>query len=319
MHAYLIQAYNNWELLKMTLTLYDDNRNDIYIHIDKKSKEVDFSSIKSTCKKSKVFFVKRIHIIYPCFSQSEATLELLKAATSNGPYQYYHLLSGSDLPIKTQDYIHSFFETNSNDKNTNFVSIWGGGSPIKGYTFWFRVYAYNYFAHFIRPNNKLQKCLYTINQVTRRLQFHLNLPRKNPYAKNVSFWFGGAWFSITDEFARYVVKKIEWINRVYGKYVFIPDESYIQTLLMNSKFKNTLYKKTNNMTDEGAMRYIDWGRMESVTSPRTWREEDYERLMNSEMLFARKFDPKVDRKIIDLIYQAVQKGLICGTAHTKKN
>ena len=26
------------------------------------------------------------------------------------PYAYYHLLSGTDLPIKSQDYIHAFFQ-----------------------------------------------------------------------------------------------------------------------------------------------------------------------------------------------------------------
>ena len=41
-----------------------------------------------------------------------AELLLLKKAVSVGSYQHYHLLSGADLPIKTQEQIVSFFEAN---------------------------------------------------------------------------------------------------------------------------------------------------------------------------------------------------------------
>ena len=37
-HAYLIIAHNNFYILKKLIALIDDERNDIYIHIDKKTK-----------------------------------------------------------------------------------------------------------------------------------------------------------------------------------------------------------------------------------------------------------------------------------------
>jgi hypothetical protein len=37
------------------------------------------------------------------------------------------------------------------------------------------------------------------------------------------------------------------------------------------------------------------------------REEDYKRLIESEALFARKFDPSIDKKIIELIYERISK------------
>ena len=45
------------------------------------------------------------------------------------------------------------------------------------------------------------------------------------------------------------------------------------------------------------MRSIDFQR----GTPWIWREEDYEKLLESDMLFARKFDAKVDRNIIEKI------------------
>ena len=36
-HAYCIMAHGNWEQLQMLIDVLDDERNDIYLHIDKKA------------------------------------------------------------------------------------------------------------------------------------------------------------------------------------------------------------------------------------------------------------------------------------------
>ena len=46
-HAYLIMAHNNWRNLETLIKLIDDDRNDIYIHIDRKTVEIDFQKIIS--------------------------------------------------------------------------------------------------------------------------------------------------------------------------------------------------------------------------------------------------------------------------------
>ena len=40
-HAYLIMAHNHFDFLKELLGCLDDNRNDIYLHIDKKAGSFD--------------------------------------------------------------------------------------------------------------------------------------------------------------------------------------------------------------------------------------------------------------------------------------
>lgn len=37
-HAYCIMAHHNWNQLQLLVDLIDDERNDIFLHIDKKSK-----------------------------------------------------------------------------------------------------------------------------------------------------------------------------------------------------------------------------------------------------------------------------------------
>jgi hypothetical protein len=50
------------------------------------------------------------------------------------------------------------------------------------------------------------------------------------------------------------------------------------------------------------MRFIDWTRGTSVRHPYTFTIEDYELLRDAPHLFARKFDTKTDREIIERIY-----------------
>ena len=103
-HAYLIIAHTNFEQLQKLVNILDDERNDIYIHIDKKSQDFETSIIKA-CH-SQVTFVKRTSVNWGGFSQINCELLLLKKAiSSSSGYSRYHLISGMDLPIKSQNYI----------------------------------------------------------------------------------------------------------------------------------------------------------------------------------------------------------------------
>ncbi len=40
-HAFLIEAHTNWYQLRTLLSLLDDSRSSIYVHVDAKSKDFD--------------------------------------------------------------------------------------------------------------------------------------------------------------------------------------------------------------------------------------------------------------------------------------
>lgn len=50
-------------------------------------------------------------------------------------------------------------------------------------------------------------------------------------------------------------------------------------------------------TEEAAMRFVDWKR----GGPYVFRNSDYEELLNSKMIFARKFDCECDAEIVKRI------------------
>ena len=113
---------------------------------------------------------------------------------------------------------------------------------------------------------------------------------------------GANWFDITHDFAEYVVSKEQEIKNMY-KSTFCADEIFLQTLFVNSRFKNNLYYNVYDDNPKQIMRYIDWNR----GNPYVFRENDFNDLIESEFLFARKFDEDIDEVIIDNIYHYLKK------------
>lgn len=106
-HAYLILAHNEPELLSLLVERLDDVRNDIYIHFDRKLSILP--DIKT--QHAGLYILKdRVDVRWADVSMLEAEYKLFHAVVDSGSqYSHHHLISGVDLPLKNQDYIHSFF------------------------------------------------------------------------------------------------------------------------------------------------------------------------------------------------------------------
>ena len=61
-HAYLIMCHNNFKILRMLLSAIDDVRNDIYIHVDKKTQNVPFEDIRDAVCHSPLTFIGRTFV-----------------------------------------------------------------------------------------------------------------------------------------------------------------------------------------------------------------------------------------------------------------
>lgn len=61
-HAYLIICHNNFKILQMLLSAIDDDRNDIYIHVDKKAVDVPFEDIRGAVCHSPLTFIERVSV-----------------------------------------------------------------------------------------------------------------------------------------------------------------------------------------------------------------------------------------------------------------
>ena len=287
-HAYLIIAHKNDYTFQTLLNLIDDERNDIFIHMDKKNEQYRFNESAKQIKKSKIYQVEdRNDVVWGDYSQIATELALLELAINVGKYEYYHLLSGEDLPVKSQDYIHHFFEQNRGKEFVRFENPTFLHSE--------RVCQYH-FAQRLIGKPESHPYLYLLEHYFIKLQKMIGVKRN----KDIRFQKGTNWFSITDNLAREVVDKKAWIKRVF-KFTKCCDEVFLQTIINQSKFKERLYHKSYDNDLHAIMRLIDWNR----GAPYIFRSLDKELLEETDMLFARKFDCTVDKKIIDYITQSL--------------
>ena len=118
--AYLIEAHKCDEMLLTLLRMLDVPWNDIFIHMDSKNTDYQPETVECRMKYAKVFHAKRHSVVWGGVSQVKAELVLLKTAVAHGPYQHYHLISGVDLPIQTQEDIRAFFEANPDREFVHF-------------------------------------------------------------------------------------------------------------------------------------------------------------------------------------------------------
>ncbi len=281
-HAYLIIAHNEFGLLKKLINLLDCNSNGIYIHIDKKNENFNFAEFEKITKKANLVFVPRVEVSWSGFSQVQSELSLIKEAVKK-EYDYYHLISGSDLPLKSNEFIDDFFEKN---RGKEFILF----EEIEPYIYK-RVRYYHFLREFLFKYKKGQ-FLRFLNEVSIIPQILLGINRIKRNGLEIKK--GSQWFSITHSLAKFICENEKYIYKNF-KYTSCADEMFLQTLVHNSKFKNSVVNDN--------CRHIDWTR----GRPYIFRKEDYQSLINSDKLWARKFSEKIDKEIVENIY----KTLLC--------
>ena len=227
------------------------------------------------------------------YSQIDCEIRLLEEALKNKEIEYFHLLTGQDLPLVNIKEILDFFKEN---KEKNFIHFDRKVKSIERYE---RIKYYRLFQELAGRNKNIYSILQ--NKLLLPLQKLLKIDRSKRY-KGIEFKSGSAYFSITREFAEYIMSNEKNIKEWFS-FAICGDEMFIQTLAYNSKFKETLYNTRFNDNCLANQRYIDW----NSGSPYTWRISDFQDLKESNCLFARKFDEEIDSLIIEKVIESIQK------------
>jgi hypothetical protein len=280
--AILILAHKNECQLKELLNHLSLDFS-IYIHLDKNSNLV-------LNNQENVNIFKKYRTYWGSFNFVKATILLLRKAFENN-YDHYVLISGQDLPIKSNQEIKDYFTNN----NKNYIEMYK--MPYKFGNFdseMERVIKYWPIQNFRWKDGKnfAPKIIYKIKEFL--LNITVNLKERN---LDYDFYGGATWFNLTYDCVQnllsYIDSNPKYLKRF--KYTRSGDEIFFQTLI------NILNIKINNTS----LRYVDWEK--GPDHPRTLRMDDYQNIINSDNLFARKFDPEIDNEIIDLIYHSIDK------------
>lgn len=285
--AYLIIAHGEPYILERLVNIIDDPRNDIYILFDKKSDLSLFKDI-SVCY-SKLTFCEPVDIRWGDISQIVAELSLFESAYEGGRYEYFHLISGVDLPIKSQDYIHAYFQRpeNKGKEFIHYVNTVGNMRDLK-----YKTQYYHWFTRFYRKRSLVSKAIViSIIRLSIILQKLFKINREYPFELKK----GMNWCSLSCPGVEFLLSKKQELLKIFRN-TLCPDEIFIQTLFWNYWNRELIH------TD--SIRLIDWER----GRPYTFSNSDYTELVNSEMLFARKFSTSSSafKEIVDIIYNLLK-------------
>ncbi len=293
-HAYLIMAHHNFQQLYRLIGFLDSTDTDIYLHVDKKAKDFNMNQAMQICKHSTLRLITRRSLMWGGDCLTRCEIALLKAALP-GKYDYYHLLSGEDIPLRPLADIHAFFDSNCGKE---FVSInWEAtNKPNSG--IYNRIRLYSVFQNYVgRGTCGIKRFFWEVQLILKNLQTKIGIDR----CKDLPFRLGkgSQWFSVTHSLAEYSVSYYESVLKRAFSYSYGTDELLIQTTMLNTlHFLEQQY-------EGGNMRLIDWNRSTDGCSPHTFTIEDYDLLVNSDMLWARKVSERVDGRIIDMIYETI--------------
>lgn len=215
------------------------------------------------------------------FSLVKVELLLFKKALKMGKYDYFHLMSGQDLPIKPISEINLFFEKN---KGKEFISF----SNQRVEDFADRVMYYHVFqdmsSNMLSPRWKGMLTLLFL-KIERALGIRRNT--------KLTLKKGSEWCSLTKNAVCFLLANQSYIKWHFGC-GFCADEIYKQTMIWNSPLRKNIY--SNASSPFGNMQLTLWDA--GAAHPHTFTADDEKLLRGSSMLYARKFDenyiPSID-------------------------
>lgn len=279
--AFLILAHSDFYVLERLVSLLDDVENDIYVHFDAKVHTLP----KLVVHYSRLFYTqKRIDIRWGDFSMLQGEYALWEEANSNGPYAFYHLLSGTHLPLKDQAEIRSFFDSYEGLSVISPLTIKNDASP-------FKMVRYNFFTRNFNYGQRWQQRLSQFAwKLIIRIQRILNIYRN----RDTVFYKSSQWVSLSEDAVNYLLEEKKRICKKY-RYSFCCDEFFVPTELFASSELNGKIVESNHLL------YCVF----SGPSPKDISIDDLSALMESPYLFARKFSDR-NKRVADTVYESLK-------------
>lgn len=282
-YAFLIIAHDRPAELMRLLAALDYADNDIYVHLDSKSTCFSIRDLEEQVHKSGLYFAPRLDITWGGQSQIQAELNLFSMAYNHGGYRYYHLLSGVDYPVKSQEYIHDFFKK---EDGKNFISLKDIDDVSPRFRMRFEQY-HLFHERFVGKKRNIWKyidfaCCYMQKMVgVRRF-------KQRPMKRHSN------WISVTDEVIELIVRNQKRIAKEY-RWTYCCDEVFLLSEIWDTPLRETLSSKGN-------LRYMEWVQITGRDwSPRSITERDIDVLSDPDILFARKFTLPESKEIYNYL------------------
>lgn len=274
--AYLILAHANPRQLARLVNALPRS-SPILIHFDRRADEAVYREVVQLVGSRPLLqFVKRERCWWASFGIVQATVNLVRAlAAMDAYYDYATLLSGSDYPIKSNEEIAHDLDRN---RGKEFIESFLLTAPNR----WTEDGGYS-----TAPGRVLGRHWHFRSRMIR-------LPGLRQMPGGLLPYGGSQWWTLSRKAIHHIAGFIERSPRVVSFFrgCFAPDESFIQTVVSNSFLAGAVAGEN--------LRIAIWGRPQPPY-PATLTLDDQDFLRTSDKHFARKFDPMVDSRILDVL------------------
>jgi hypothetical protein len=285
--AYIISAHQNPQVLVRLVRRLDCGQNSFFIHYNLRSPEIEFRELaKAFQDMPNVRLLTRHKCLWGDLGLVMASLKGIEAIVAGrSACDYAVLLTGQDYPIKSNEMIRRRLKASAGRSFMESapwpIPNWDNGRAIR------RIQ--NFYFHPPFP------------RWTRSLGWppswqHLWIPWRRKIPGGLRPYFGSSFWCLhrkcLEYIQDYVVQNPAYLH--FFRRAFIPDECFFQTLLMNSALAATIEPRSAT--------YVDW----RPPWPGILTMQDLPRLEQSECLFARKFDPKVDSEILERLDSSIE-------------
>ena len=293
--VYIILAHTNHE---QTLRMFDRlNREGVsfVFHISTTSDPRYFNEVYSALKdQPNCYFAERALVRWGDFGVVQGALNAIDTIYEKRlEYDYAILLSGQCYPLKTHEAICQALEKYQGAQLVEYI-------PFSEITdeYSYRIEPRHFWLggrHFWYPHrggrNKLFSALLNL------LIFPF-VPERQPLPEGYPLFKGSLWWTLTRDCIEYIHRQAHSeggrnLARFLEK-TRHPGETYFQTVLMNSEYKDKLVNKD--------LRFILWRDSKGDNGhPDILTAIDFDDMASSECLFGRKFDMQIDAEILDRI------------------
>lgn len=285
--AYFIMIHNKLEQFQRLFRAIYDEDNYYLVHVDCKAPRILHHGARAfLAQYPNAYALEPYNCLLGGYSLVAVELQAIERMLGIAPdWGFFLNFSGSDFPLETQAKIRAHLGT---QPDCNFIHI------INPVTDWPRALLRTKYRAY-----ELKTAFYSRMVI-------VPIPRN--YLPDVRPFAGSAWHTLSREFCQFLVHRpeVERFKRFY-KQTYVPEEGFFQTVIMNSRFAHTVVNDNQRLI-VWPDRRVPWPRYllgallgRLPHSPKIFVLEDRDFLLSSGMLFARKFDPQVDSRILDAL------------------
>lgn len=287
-HAILLLWHKDVEQLKELLRFFDADFT-FYIHIDKKTAITPdiVRSLQDIHPQIKLW--SKYKVFWGGIGILEAELFLMEKIVEDGGYDYVHLMSGQDYPVKRLDEIKSYFKDYKGWEFVEYMPLpdekWEQGTYRR-----FELYRLNDCMDYHSP--KGYKWINRINTLQQRCGIKRSIPDHFP-----RLYGGSNWMSITYGCATYIIRNRSKHRHFFRRlrFTFAPDEVYFHAVILNSPFAE---KVTGNN-----LRLVIWNGKSG--SPETLTEKHWWEVATTDRLIARKVDRQKSALLLNNLHRYI--------------